>query len=124
MIKELREKRGLTQKELANLIMVSDKTISKWETSKGLPDIGILEDLAHALGVSVAELMMGEYKINDNISGNMKKTHFYVCPVCGNVIMAIGVGTYSCCGIILPEIKAEDMVLQFLSCLRYIWIVW
>lgn len=61
MIKELREKRGLTQKELANLIMVSDKTISKWETSKGLPDIGILEDLANALGVSVAELMMGQY---------------------------------------------------------------
>lgn len=45
-IKELREKRRLTQKELAEKIGVSDKAVSKWETGKGLPDIGIVEDLA------------------------------------------------------------------------------
>ena len=107
VIKELREKKNLTQKELANQIMVSDKTISKWETGKGLPDIGIIEDLAKALGVSIAELLTGEYRTNENVSANMKKTHFYVCPVCGNVITSVGQGSFSCCGIQLPELEAE-----------------
>lgn len=37
----------------------------------------------------------------------MKKQHFYVCPVCGNIITAVGQGTFSCCGITLPEQEAE-----------------
>lgn len=72
-IRELREKRRLTQKELAEKISVSDKTISKWETGKGLPDIGIVEELSKALGISVGELLTGEYRENENLSGNMKK---------------------------------------------------
>lgn len=108
VIKEIREKKKITQKELADKILVSDKTISKWETGKGLPDIGVIDDLAKALGVSIAELLTGEYKTNDNISANLKKMHFYVCPVCGNVITSIGQGTFSCCGITLIEQKAEE----------------
>ncbi len=107
LIRELREKQKITQKELADKIMVSDKTISKWETGRGLPDIGILEDLASALGITVADLLTGEYRENDNVSGNMKKMHFYVCPVCGNVIASVGIGSFSCCGITLPEQEAE-----------------
>ena len=68
-IKELREKRKLTQKELADKINVSDKTISKWETGKGLPDIGIVEELSKALSVSIGELLTGEYRTNENVSG-------------------------------------------------------
>ena len=45
-IKHLREKQGLTQAELAEKIGVSSKTISKWETAKGLPDISLLQPLA------------------------------------------------------------------------------
>ena len=106
-IKNLREKKRITQKELADMINVSDKTISKWETNKGLPDISIIEELSHALGVSIAELLTGELKINDNPSGNMKKIHFYVCPICGNIITSVGQGSFSCCGITLPEQEAE-----------------
>lgn len=102
-IKELREKRKLTQKELAENINVSDKTISKWETGKGLPDIGIMEELSKALGISIGELLTGEYRKNENRSGNMKNMKFYVCPVCGNVIATVGAGSFSCCGITLPE---------------------
>ena len=47
-IRILREKRKLTQKELAEIIHVSDKTISKWETDKGLPDISMIDELARA----------------------------------------------------------------------------
>lgn len=107
-IRELREKRKLTQKELAEKISVSHKTISKWETGKGLPDMGIVEDLSKALGVSVGELLTGEYRENENLSGNMKKVQFYVCPVCGNIIAAMGSGSYSCCGITLPKQDAEE----------------
>ena len=107
LIKELREKNKMTQKELAALIMVSDKTVSKWETGKGLPDIGIIDDLAHALKISAADLLTGEYRENENVSANMKKIHFYVCPVCGNVITSVGAGSFSCCGIKLLEQEIE-----------------
>jgi transcriptional regulator with XRE-family HTH domain/desulfoferrodoxin (superoxide reductase-like protein) len=107
-IKELREKKKLTQRQLADILQISDKTISKWETDRGLPDIGLVSSLAEALGVSVAELLMGEVAENSNQSANMKKIQFYVCPVCGNVIQAIGRGSYSCCGIMLPVAEIEE----------------
>lgn len=106
-IKSLREKKNYTQKQLADIINVSDKTISKWETGKGLPDISLLEPLAKSLSVSVAELLSGEYVTNINRSGNMLRSKFYVCPICGNVIHATGEGSFSCCGITLPVQEAE-----------------
>ena len=60
MIKALREKQGLTQNQLSEKLCVSDKTISKWETGKGYPDIVFLEPLAKVLGISMTELFMGE----------------------------------------------------------------
>ena len=117
IIKELREKRGMTQKELADRICVSDKTISKWETEKGLPDIAIIEELARALGTSVAELLTGDLRINENRSGNMKKLNFYVCPICGNIITSVGEGSFSCCGVTLPRLEAEDCGAEHKICL-------
>ncbi|MCI8513741.1 MAG: helix-turn-helix domain-containing protein [Lachnospiraceae bacterium] len=107
-IKELREKRKFTQRELAEKIGVSDKTVSKWETEKGLPDIGIIGDLSKALGISIAELLTGDLRENENQAANMKKMCFYVCPVCGNIITSVGRGNFSCCGITLPEAEAEQ----------------
>ena len=106
-IKKLREKRSLTQRELAEKINVSDKTVSKWETGRGLPDIAIIEDLSKALGVSISELFTGDLAENENRAGNMKMVHFYVCPVCGNVITSVGKGSFSCCGISLTEQEVE-----------------
>ena len=108
VIRTLREKKKYTQKQLADILSVSDKTISKWETGKGLPDITLIEPLAKALNVSVAELLSGEYMINRNKSANMLKCNFYVCPVCGNVINSTGEGAFSCCGITLPPLEAES----------------
>jgi len=106
-IKELRIKNGITQKELAEKINVSDKAVSKWETERGLPDIAIIEDLATALGVSLAELLTGDYKKNENKAANIEKAHFYICPVCGNIVTSVGCGSFSCCGINLIECEAE-----------------
>lgn len=106
-VKNLREKKGLTQKQLAEKLAVSDKTVSKWETGRGLPDITLLEPLAAALSVSVAELLSGDCVVNRNRSGSMARGQFYVCPVCGNVVWALGSGAFSCCGIQLPPQEAE-----------------
>ena len=108
-IKLLREERQMTQADLAARIGVSSKTVSKWETAKGLPDISLLQPLAQALGISVLELMNGEQIINKNISANMLRSKFYVCPICGNAIHSMGNALVSCCGVTLPALEAEEM---------------
>ena len=108
-IKKLREKKGITQMQLAELIGVSSKAVSKWETAKGLPDITLIEPLAKALEGSVVELMSGDTVINRNTSSNMLRSTFYVCPVCGNIIRATGNTVISCCGIMLPPLEAEEI---------------
>ena len=107
-IKNLREKKGFTQAELADKLGVTDKAISKWETAKGLPDITLIEPLAKALSVSVMELMTGNAVVNKNISSNILRSKFYVCPLCGNIIRTTGDAVISCCGITLPPLEAED----------------
>ena len=108
-IKRLREEKGLTQTQLAEQIGVSSKAVSKWETSKGLPDISLIEPLSQALGVSVMELMSGDTVVNKNLSSNILFSKFYVCPVCGNVIHTTWATVISCCGITLPPLEAEEI---------------
>lgn len=105
-IRQLRESKNMTQSQLAHILSVSAKTISKWETAKGLPDISLLEPLAAALGVSVLELIQGEPVINRNRAANLLRSKLYVCPVCGNVLHATGQAVVSCCGVALP---AQDI---------------
>lgn len=108
VIRSLRELKGITQQQLAESVGVSSKAVSKWETAKGLPDITLIEPLAKALNVSVAELISGERVVNGNTSANMLRTKFYVCPVCGNVLHSTGGAVISCCGISLPPLEAEE----------------
>jgi DNA-binding XRE family transcriptional regulator/desulfoferrodoxin (superoxide reductase-like protein) len=108
-IKRLREQKNMTQAQLAEKIDVSPKTVSKWETSKGLPDISLLDALAAALDVSLMELMSGNTVMNQNISGNMLRSKIYVCPVCGNIIHSMGASVMSCCGVSLPPLEAEEL---------------
>ena len=107
-IKMLREKQQLTQSQLADKLCVSDKTISKWETGKGFPDISLLEPLASLLRVSLPELLSGEQIINQNRSVNILKSNIYVCPICGNILHTTGSAMVSCCGVILPPQEAEE----------------
>lgn len=107
VIRALREKKGLTQEELAQRIFVSGKAVSKWETGKGYPDISLLEPLAAALGISVIELLSGQHVRNRNRAANMARGKWYVCPVCGNVLWAAGEAVVSCCGITLPPLEPE-----------------
>ena len=108
VIKELREKNNVTQLQLASRLGVSDKTISKWETGKGYPDITLLETIANALSVSVTELISGNTVYNSNVSANMLRSKFYVCPVCGNVIHGMGESVIHCHGVLLQPEEAEE----------------
>ena len=107
IIRELREKHRLTQAELAEKLFISDKTISKWENGKGYPDISLLEPLAGAFGISVAELLAGRAISNVNGSANMLRSKFYVCPVCGNVLHAMGEAAIHCHGVLLTPEQSE-----------------
>ena len=108
VIKALREKAKLTQAQLAEKLDVSDKAISKWETGRGYPDVTLLEPLAAVFRVSVAELLSGKAVTNTNISANMRRSHFYICPVCGNILHSMGQAAVSCHGIALPPLEAEE----------------
>lgn len=108
IIRHLREKNHLTQAELAQKLFVTDKTVSKWENGKGFPDLSLLESIAGVFGVSVPELLSGKAISNVNISANMLKSHFYVCPVCGNVIHSMGEAVISCHGVQLAPCTAEE----------------
>lgn len=108
VIKELREKYHLTQAELAEKLSVSDKTVSKWETARGYPDISLLEPIAKAFGISIAELISGNAVHNVNVSANMMHSKFYVCPVCGNIIHCMGEAVIHCHGVLLTPCQAEE----------------
>lgn len=108
IIKKLREEKKLTQSQLADILKVSDKTVSKWETGKGYPDITLIEPIARALSISTIELLSGDSITNNNRSFHMQKIKFYVCPICGNIITTTGESVISCCGITLPPLEAED----------------
>ena len=107
VIRRLRERKKMTQDELAEKICVSGKAVSKWETGQGFPDISLLEPLAQALDISVIELLSGEDIRNTNRSCNIARGKFYVCPVCGNVIRPTGEAVVSCCGITQPPLDPE-----------------
>ena len=65
-ISEDRKKKNYTQKQLADILNVSDRTISKWECGKGFPEVSLLQPLCKALGISVNELLTGERLDKEN----------------------------------------------------------
>ena len=94
----LRKEKGMTQKELAEKLYVSDKAVSKWERGMGCPDLSLLPELSDIFHVDLDQLLAGELDSREALGGNMKKTAFYICPDCGNVITAMADAAVSCCG--------------------------
>ena len=108
LICQLRQERGLTQQQLADRLGISNKTVSKWENGKGCPDLALWDDLSRLLGADVSGMLRGELTANRPDVGNLKRTKFYVCPVCGNILTATGPAELSCCGRRLyPMVPAE-----------------
>lgn len=108
-ILNLRKELNLTQKQLADSLNISDKTISKWERGWGCPDISILPDLAKVLGVTVKDILLAEDNNIINLGGNMKNLKFYMCKKCGNLITSSKSLEVSCCGKILNQLSLQPM---------------
>lgn len=107
LIYSLRKEKDMTQKQLADVMNISDKTISKWERGLGCPDVSLLPELSQILGVNIEELLSGKLELNETIGGNMKKLRLYVCPQCSNLMTATGDANISCCGKRLEPLVAE-----------------
>ncbi len=108
LLSDLRKAKNLTQSEVAAKLGVLAKTVSKWETGHGFPDIESVPKLAEILGVSAETLLSGSIKQNTEDKGNMKKIDFYVCPDCGNVVFQTGKGEVLCCGKKLQPLSVKE----------------
>ena len=71
---EMRRQQNLTQRQLAEQIGVSDKTVSKWETGRSMPDNAILLDVCLLLNISVNELLSGEKFTEENYVDKAEET--------------------------------------------------
>ncbi|MGL4337380.1 MAG: helix-turn-helix domain-containing protein [Turicibacter sp.] len=98
LINTLRKEKKMTQKQLADAMNISDKTISKWERGFGCPDVSLLSQLSDILSVNIEKILSGELNPNETTGGNMKRIKFYVCPTCGNVVTSTQESEISCCG--------------------------
>ncbi len=107
LIRELRTQKGLTQAQLAGLINVSDKAVSKWERGLGCPDVSLLGTLSEVLEVNIDRLLEGELGENSG-AVTMNKIKFYICEKCGSVFTSLGGGDLSCCGKKLSPLELKN----------------
>ena len=98
LIRALRLEQGMTQNQLAEELGLCGKTVSKWERGLGCPDVSVLGPLARVLRVGVEDLLRGQLDQWETIGGNMKKTVYYLCPTCGNLLTASREAAIACCG--------------------------
>lgn len=107
LLRRLRQEKGMTQKETAQSLHISDKTVSKWETGHGCPDISMLQALSALFGVSMEKLLSGDLSEKEKPEGNMKKSNYYICPQCGGLTFSTSNASVSCCGRILEPVTAK-----------------
>ena len=108
LIAGLRREKGFTQREVAESLGICAKTVSKWETGHGFPDISLISKLSEVFQVDISKLLEGEMpKIKPEV-GNVKKTKFYVCERCGNLLISAGDAEILCCGRKLSPLFANE----------------
>ena len=130
LILQLRTEKGLTQKQVADQLNISNKTISKWERGSGCPDVSLWKDLANVLGADILKLLQGELTPNRPDTGKIDNIRFYVCSNCGNILTSTGKAEISCCGHRLypklpeheslkPEISVEEIDMDYYVIIRH-----
>ena len=107
LLRDLRKANGMTQKQIADKLNILPKTVSKWETGRGFPDISIVSKLADILGVSERILLSGNLDKNIQETGNMKKVSFFVCQQCGSIMYGVGSCQVVCCGKPVKPLNSE-----------------
>ena len=76
LIYALRKEKGMTQRQLAECMNISDKTVSKWERGLGCPDVSLLSELSNLFHVDLSEMLRGQLTTNDILGGSMKRIRF------------------------------------------------
>lgn len=113
LIRELRVGKNMTQRRLAEMLCVSDRTVSKWERGAGMPDLSLLPGLSEILGIDMQSLVSGTYEEGTAFGGSLKKMSSYVCPVCKNIVWQLAGAGVSCCAhklVPLIPVKNSDGV--------------
>lgn len=109
LLSRLRKERGMTQKQVAGRLQISDRTISKWERGAGLPDVSLLKDISALYDVDIEKILDGNLEEKGVEVGNMKRMKFTRCVHCGNIFWSTGGGEISCCGRKLTPLTAQPM---------------
>lgn len=104
----LRKEHAMTQKEVADILHISDRTVSKWERGMGMPDVSMWKGISALFGVDIEKLLEGELSEKETEAGNMKRMKFYRCEHCGSIVWTTGGGEISCCGRRLTPLQAQD----------------
>lgn len=112
LIRKLRKSKYLTQKDIADALNISNKTISKWECGLGFPDASLWAELSSVLNVDIAQLLEGEMPEKSPDSGNMKKLKFYVCEKCNNIVISTSSASVFCCGRKLNELNTVNQTID------------
>lgn len=108
LLSELRREAGFTQKCVAEKLGVCAKTVSKWETGRGFPDVMLIPKLAEIFSVDISKLIDGEMPKTKKETGNVRRTKFYVCEKCGNIVTSVGDAEIACCGRKLSPLIAKE----------------
>lgn len=85
IIRTLRLEHNMTQKQLADKMNLSDKTVPKWERGLGLPDISLIAELSDLLDVDTQKLLVSDMSPNDFVASNLKNTKYFICPIYYNI---------------------------------------
>lgn len=109
LLRRLRLEKQMTQRQLAQLLCISEQAVSKWERGVGMPDVSFLPRLAEIFSVSTEKLLSGSLETNEPEGGNMKRLKFYVCPDCGNVMTAASAAELTCCGRRLQPLEVHEV---------------
>ena len=81
-IANCRKERNLTQEQVAEKLGVSNKTVSRWETGNGFPDVSLLQPLCELLNISVNELLLGEKIPEDNFRKKVEENTIRILEEC------------------------------------------
>lgn len=79
LIAAKRKEKGMTQKQLGDLLNISDRTVSKWERGIGFPDVSLVEPLGEALDLTVLEIFRGEFQTPDPQEDNAAREVLNIC---------------------------------------------
>ena len=125
LILQLRKEKGLTQKNVAEALNISNKTISKWECGMGCPDASLWSELSGILGADIQKMLEGELNPNSPDYGNIRRVKFYVCPLCGNILVSTSPASIFCCGrkltaLIPKKMKEHSLDVQVMDIDYYI----